>query len=405
MLILRRVLGRGLLIGLLLLVVATVSAARSEAFVYWANGSHRTIGRANLDGSGFDPQFIRLPPGEQNPVAVAVGGTHVYWSEVESDNPRTGVVTSGSISRADLNGSHAEPGLIQTPMGQSPVGLAVGGDHLYWADGGKGIYRSTLDGSEPERIISLPFLYNADSLAVSATHLYWSDFNGGDYVGRANLDGTETDPEWLSDPGRSILKISIQGEHIYWSSWEHGIGRANLDGSEVEPEFIPDTGGPAFSIAVDGEHIYWSLEGNAIKSIGRANLDGSDVRPALITPLGWIGGLALDSGYAPEPAPRPHSGAIPSAQPPPVVGPPEAARPSWLTCIAPGFLESGRTRTIGTPCSSAQVIVTRAWRRPVRAGHVVTVSGFTCRRTRHGTSVAITCTKGTAVVKTSGKLR
>jgi hypothetical protein len=60
-----------------LLLVALALASRADAFVYWANwgaSTGSTIGRANLDGSGANQNFIT---GAGGPCGVAVEAAHV----------------------------------------------------------------------------------------------------------------------------------------------------------------------------------------------------------------------------------------------------------------------------------------------------------------------------------------
>ncbi len=48
--------------------------------------------------------------------------------------------------------------------------------------------------------------------------------------------------------------------YIYWSNAHdapNAIGRANLDGTEVDPQFIPSAG-EGCDIAVDQSYVYWS---------------------------------------------------------------------------------------------------------------------------------------------------
>ena len=51
--------------------------AADSQHVYWAN--FRSIGRANLDGTGVDQNFIPNIDNNQGQ-AVAVDGQHVYWT-------------------------------------------------------------------------------------------------------------------------------------------------------------------------------------------------------------------------------------------------------------------------------------------------------------------------------------
>jgi hypothetical protein len=53
----------------------------------------------------------------------------------------------------------------------------------------------------------------------------------------------------------------------------------------------------------------------------------------------------------------------------------------------------------------AQRIATKAWNRPDRAGKVVEVGDFSCRRSQRGYFVEIHCTKTGANIKVKGWLR
>jgi hypothetical protein len=92
-----------------------------------------SIGRANLDGSGVDLQFIVLEGGADG---VAVDGAHVYWADL----------VLNSIGRANLDGTGAEARLIDSA--DLPTGLALDAAHLYWGNHGTNtIGRANLDGT------------------------------------------------------------------------------------------------------------------------------------------------------------------------------------------------------------------------------------------------------------------
>ncbi len=60
---------RGGLLLAVVLICLGCSAASAQAYVYWANTEAGTIARANLDGTGVDPNFIT---GADAPDGVAV---------------------------------------------------------------------------------------------------------------------------------------------------------------------------------------------------------------------------------------------------------------------------------------------------------------------------------------------
>ena len=79
--------------------------------LYWADQAAGTIMQANLDGSNAHPFLSGL----NGPVGVAVDGSHVYWANLGGGN--------GTINAAPLAGGTA----TALVTGQSlPVGVAVG---------------------------------------------------------------------------------------------------------------------------------------------------------------------------------------------------------------------------------------------------------------------------------------
>ena len=69
---------RAVLLLAALLVLTLAFASRAEAFVYWANGNAiGSIGRANLNGTGADRDFIF---GASAPGGMAVNATHLFWA-------------------------------------------------------------------------------------------------------------------------------------------------------------------------------------------------------------------------------------------------------------------------------------------------------------------------------------
>ena len=91
--------------------------------IYWANtggGFGTTIGRASLDGSAVDQDFIS---GLRAPWGVALSPTHVFWGQPDTD----------SIGRAYLDGTGGNPGFIAATRG--PFGIAADGGSVRIAVG------------------------------------------------------------------------------------------------------------------------------------------------------------------------------------------------------------------------------------------------------------------------------
>jgi len=60
---------------------------------------------------------------------------HVYWTNYDS----------GTIGRANLDGSNVNPNFI-TDAG-APHGVSIYGEHIYWAAAGPLVARANIDGS------------------------------------------------------------------------------------------------------------------------------------------------------------------------------------------------------------------------------------------------------------------
>jgi len=201
------------------------------------------------------------------PWAVAVGAGHIYWSTQEDIPPVAGW---GYIGRANLDGSGVEPNFINTGGG----GLAVDEAHIYWSYSygfGSGVIgRANLDGSGVEPY----FIRTGDGfgIAVDRAHIYWAAPCSNQActkgaIGRANLDGSGVQRSFITGPA-APLSVAVGGGHIYWtdlcSSWRqvcslNRIGRANLDGSGVQRSLITVARtNLSEALAVDDAHVYWS---------------------------------------------------------------------------------------------------------------------------------------------------
>ncbi len=264
-----------------LISLAAVPAS-AGAYVFWVNGANGTIGRAHLDGSGAEPQFVN-PSGA---IDMTRSGNYLYFTH--GDSPYI------SIGRVALDGSEFQPSFVPGVYGRTLAhGLAADAGHIYWStfivEGGE-IGRGDSEGNVTD-FEFIPHVSFATNLAVDGSHIYWAREN---WIGRANIDGTGADNFFIVG-GSGIRGIVVQGDHIYWgNTGTDEIGRANLDGTGIDESFIATSGAPA-GVAADAGHLYWSNVGPG--TIGRANLDGSGVENSFITGIEADGAVAV----APEP--------------------------------------------------------------------------------------------------------
>jgi len=265
---------------LIVVIVATVLTlpTTAGAYVYWANyglAMGTTLGRANLDGTGVTQTFTSVP---NSPTGVAVDDQHVYWT-----NPAV-----GTIGRANLDGTGADQFFVTTAT--NPIGVAADARHIYWTDGGS-IGRANLDGSSVDD--SFITGSGAYSVAVDGTHIYWSDM-GGHAIGRANLDGSSPDHSFidLSGAASGPTGVAVDGQHIYWTT-AGAVGRSDLSGKNVDLHFVATGDSNVYGVAVDSQHLYWA--NLRAGTIGRANLDGSSSDPGFISGANAPFGVAVDS--------------------------------------------------------------------------------------------------------------
>jgi len=296
----------------------TSAAPATTGHVYWStidfSGLAGTIGRANLDGTMANQNFI---PGAAQPFAspeVAVDAAHIYWTDERA----------GTIARANLDGTGVDQsfitgvsdtggGTVTVPKDGGPgtsnfpaLRVTVDAAHVYWTNSATGtIGRANLDGTHVNR----KFITRVGSplgVAVDAAHVYWAD-NATGTIGSANLDGTGVDQNFIGGLGSGVNPtggVAVDAAHVYWANGQT-IGRANLDGTAMDLSFIPFAGSPD-GLAVDAGHVYWAdllalstRQGSRFWAIARADIDGSRVNLTFITGGTQPLGVAVDHTTTP----------------------------------------------------------------------------------------------------------
>ncbi len=151
--------------------------------IYWVDFAAGSIVEANLDGNNIVPVITGLAA----PSGIAVDSEHIYW-------------TSGSvrIGRANLDGSNVQPNFI--PNVDGALNVAVDGQHVYWSNlNAQTIGRANLDGTGSTN----SFVSGAGSawgVAAGGGHIYWTTatLEIQPTVGEANLDGTGANPTFIA---------------------------------------------------------------------------------------------------------------------------------------------------------------------------------------------------------------
>ena len=151
--------------------------------IYWTN-NHAT--RSGVRTSTAPASIRASSPARATPYGVAVDGQHIYWANYSTTRSAARTSTVPASIRASSPAPAPRRGGGRRPahlLGQLLRSGTIG--------------RANLDGTGVDQ----SFITGADGphgVAVDGQHIYWANSPGA--IGRANLDGTGVDP--ASSPGR-----------------------------------------------------------------------------------------------------------------------------------------------------------------------------------------------------------
>jgi hypothetical protein len=173
-------------------------------------------------------QKILSTTGRASKLVADPTASKIYWVNAAEQPP--------VIQRANFDGSDVETLAATTATGMSPGigGLAIDpGKTLYWFDFRAGVLRAPL-ASLATAGSAQPILTGVSSseLAVAAGKLYYNDALKPSLY-RSDLDGKN--PERLVNAPVDEFVVDLIGNHIYWLRWfdfaSLNIWSTNLDGS------------------------------------------------------------------------------------------------------------------------------------------------------------------------------
>lgn len=219
--------------------------AVNATHVYYSNTVANDVGRVTVEGKEGDDEFIETTFAGRG---LAIDGTYVYWGG------------SDKVGRAKLNGSSVENEWFNPTL--PPNTIAVDATHIYYShELSEFIGRATIAGAEPnEEWVEVSFGGGTSprKLVVDETHLYWA--TNGNNVARCTVAGTELEGEFIEVEGLCTM-VAIDDTYIYWGahSGRKTIGRAKLDGSSVEEEWL-NLGEAPEDIWVDEKYLYYASE-------------------------------------------------------------------------------------------------------------------------------------------------
>ena len=211
----------------------------ANSTTYFA-ASGKNICMGPLDGLG--PVSTLVATGCNDWDQAAVGGiyaTDQYVYYACHDGSRIGRVTTGGLDHRPE---------FATASGESMnFSRALTGDAnwLYvsvqesWMGSGR-IRRYPIDGGriDPASSFVVPSLGHFHGVAVDGQHIYWANPDGA--IGRVDLDGTSNrNNTWISLGTGTPWGIAVTGSSVYWATKNPGsIGYANLNGGDATPGAI-----------------------------------------------------------------------------------------------------------------------------------------------------------------------
>ena len=194
-----------------------------------------------------------------------------------------------AIYRFDADGTNPLKILDGTifPALDSPEGIMVAGDKLYWGQPG-GIYRSNLDGTSPElykSTIDYPADMHYDPVGNKIYAVVDMEDGTGGYFSM-NFDGSNLVNHIPGVDGLAI-EVNVATGKAYFAGYavagtampDNGIYTSNIDGTQVQK--IGEYGLKAtWGVAIDDKRgkLFWSFKNSNYAPDGkiiRANLDGS----------------------------------------------------------------------------------------------------------------------------------
>ncbi len=268
--------------------------------------------------------------GTLTPASPVAGGTSATFT-VTFDPSAAGVRSATiTVNNDDCNEAAYTFAVQGTGLNTAPTVATDAGSKLFIARyiTGNFIARANVDGSALNTT-HFPLPNNAIGVTVDAVNgkLYWSSFTGGSRIGRMNLDGSGSEPDWLVGvhaigmavdtangwlylAGGAIKRVRLDGTGLttlisgldipgftscsgvaldvpnnkLYYAFNTAIGRADLDGSNHTPTYVTTGGGaPPDDVAIDRTNgkLYWTISG--ANKIGRANVDGTGIQSAFLT--------------------------------------------------------------------------------------------------------------------------
>ena len=149
--------------------------------MYWADDAGN-VGRANLDGTGLEREFIQIPDGQMRGIAYSSKKDIIFFYEVNNEDLYAAKSDGTGVSKI-IEGAYGYGIFVDDVNGK-----------LYYEDRNiPAIMQANLDGSGSVKIADVPSTrIHGMAIDYNANKFYWADRDKA-VIRRSNLDGTEVE--------------------------------------------------------------------------------------------------------------------------------------------------------------------------------------------------------------------
>lgn len=187
---------------------------------------------------------VVLASQQENPVAIALNATDVYWMNL---GDTAGV---GAVMRVPVVGGSPET-IAPAP---DPVSMALDATTVYWASEFEGIVsKAPLGGGVAATVVARQTMGAIHSIAVDEASVYWTSGNG---VAKALLAGGSS--QTLESDDGAPMDIAVDDTNVYWTNGFLGTVMTAPKGGGGAATTVARAQSYPWWIAIDETNVYWA---------------------------------------------------------------------------------------------------------------------------------------------------